>query len=130
MSAHLAYFTTSHSNGRGWIKLEANLFLVISPRFWRGTPENLLNLLWMNNTTMFGMRGGAENRQLKWGDLQLKKTESGEEYLQFSERNTKTRTGEKKLKHEPLRQSNLLTWTRQHALLRPIRSMRDVARHR
>lgn len=44
---------------------------------------------------MFGIRGGTENRNLRWGDLQLKKTDSGREYIEFNERITKTRTAEK-----------------------------------
>ena len=36
------------------------------------TPEAMLNTLWFNNTTHFGMRGGKEHRDLCWGDIQLK----------------------------------------------------------
>jgi hypothetical protein len=55
----------------------------------------MLNTLWFNNTLHFGMRGGKEHRDLCWGDIQLKKDENGElEYLEYTERQTKARTGE------------------------------------
>ena len=34
------------------------------------SPRALLNTLWMNNCTFFGMRPGKEQRDLCWGDLQ------------------------------------------------------------
>ena len=36
------------------------------------SPRALLNTLWMNNCTFFGMRPGKEQRDLCWGDLRLK----------------------------------------------------------
>ena len=59
------------------------------------TPESLLNTLWLNNTLIFGMRGGsAEHRLLCWGDVQLRyDAECEAEYLEYNERQTKTRTG-------------------------------------
>ena len=59
------------------------------------TPESVLNTLWLNNTKHFGMRGGAaEHRALCWGDIQLCfDSEMNAEYLEYSERQTKTRTG-------------------------------------
>ncbi len=50
----------------------------------------------MNNTILFGLRGGAENRNLQWGDIKLKQTDTGREYIEYNERLTKTRTCEKK----------------------------------
>ena len=44
-------------------------------------------------TSCFGFRGSHESRQLTWGDVELKEDENGVEYLEFSERLTKTRTG-------------------------------------
>ena len=61
------------------------------------TPEAMLNTLWFNNTTYFGMMGGKEHRDLCWGDIQLKEDISDGEatqYLEYTERQTKTRTGE------------------------------------
>ena len=43
---------------------------------------------------LFGLRGGNENRQLRWGDIKLKRSQSGREYIEYNERITKTRTGE------------------------------------
>ena len=57
------------------------------------SPEALLNTLWLNNTLYFGLRGCQEHRDMCWGDVKLQKTASGVEYLEFNERQTKTRTG-------------------------------------
>ncbi|CAH3153647.1 unnamed protein product, partial [Pocillopora meandrina] len=57
------------------------------------SPEALLNTLWLNNTLHFGLRGCKEHRDLCWGDVKLHKTANGVEYLEFNERQTKTRTG-------------------------------------
>ncbi|XP_021352214.1 zinc finger MYM-type protein 2-like [Mizuhopecten yessoensis] len=60
------------------------------------TPASLINTLWMNNTTHFGMRGGGEeHRALCWGDIQLHyDNDLCLEYIVHNERQTKTRTGE------------------------------------
>ena len=57
------------------------------------SPEALLNTLWLNNTLHFGLRGCKEHRDMCWGDVKLHKTANGMEYLEFNERQTKTRTG-------------------------------------
>ena len=57
------------------------------------SPEALLNTLWLNNTLHFGLRGCKEHRGMCWGDVKLHKTANGVEYLEFNERQTKTRTG-------------------------------------
>ncbi|XP_053380345.1 uncharacterized protein KIAA1958-like [Mercenaria mercenaria] len=36
------------------------------------SPQQLLNKMWLNNTVMFGLRGGTESRSLCWGDVSLK----------------------------------------------------------
>jgi hypothetical protein len=60
-----------------------------------GTPRSLLKTVWLNNCIFFGMRPGKEQRDLCWGDLELKVDAEGVRYVQFStERQTKTRTGE------------------------------------
>ena len=41
-----------------------------------------------------GMRGRQEHTNLLWGDIELKKTTSGEEYLAYTERETKQRKGQ------------------------------------
>jgi len=40
-----------------------------------------------------GMRGQVEHRKLRFGDLSVK-TSNGSKYIEFNERDTKTRTGE------------------------------------
>ena len=55
--------------------------------------EALLNTVWLNNTQHFGLRGCQEHRDMKWGDVELKITADGLEYLEYNERQTKTRTG-------------------------------------
>ena len=57
-------------------------------------PEALLNTLWLNNTTQFGLRGCKEHRDMCWGDVKLKKTSTGVEFLEYGERQTKTRLGD------------------------------------
>ena len=37
-----------------------------------GTPRSLLKTVWLNNCIFFGMRPGKEQRDLCWGDLDLK----------------------------------------------------------
>ena len=56
-------------------------------------PDFLLNTLWLNNTQYFGLRGCQEHRYMKWGDVQLKTTADGVGFLEYNERQTKTRTG-------------------------------------
>ena len=57
------------------------------------SPEALLYTLWLNNTLHFGLRGCTEHRNMCRGDVKLQKTASGVEYLEFNQRQTKTRTG-------------------------------------
>ena len=68
------------------------------------SPEALLNTLWLNNTLHFGFRGCKEHRDMCWGDVKLHKTANGVEYLEFNERQTKTRTGSdcSKRQHEKI----------------------------
>jgi hypothetical protein len=49
--------------------------------------------MWYLNTLHFGNRGGGEeHRRLKWGDIELKRdTNSNLDYVEFNERQTKTR---------------------------------------
>lgn len=57
------------------------------------SPEALLNSIWLNNSVHFGLRGIQEHHTMCWGDLTLNKTVDGVEYLEYNERQTKTRTG-------------------------------------
>ena len=52
------------------------------------SPEALLNTLWFNNTIRF-----KGHRDMTWGNVKLHKTASDEEYLEYNERQTKTRSG-------------------------------------
>ena len=45
-------------------------------------------------TTVYILDYAKEQRDLKWGDVVLKKDTEGKKYLEFTERQTKTRTGE------------------------------------
>ncbi|CAB4009561.1 zinc finger MYM-type 2-like [Paramuricea clavata] len=58
------------------------------------SPDALLNTLWFNNTIHFGLPGCKEHRNMTWGDVKLHKTVCGEEYLEYSERQTKTCSGQ------------------------------------
>ena len=56
------------------------------------TPEALQRTIWWLTTILFGHRGRNEARQLLWGDVLLKE-EGGVKFLEFVERQTKTRDG-------------------------------------
>ena len=56
-------------------------------------PEALINYMWMNNTLHFGLRGRQDHMNMLWGDLEIGITSTGREYISFTERATKTRTG-------------------------------------
>ncbi|XP_061174899.1 uncharacterized protein KIAA1958 homolog [Saccostrea echinata] len=58
------------------------------------TPESLMYTLWFNNSIHFGLRGVTEHYNLRWGDIKLKVSSDGTEYLEYNERQTKTRTGD------------------------------------
>ena len=58
------------------------------------TPDSILQTLWFYTTIHFGLRGCQEHRDMCWGDVTLKRDDGGCEYLEFSERQTKTRTRE------------------------------------
>ena len=47
------------------------------------SPKALINTLWLNNCMHFGLRGGKEQRELKWGDMVLKTNPFGKEYLEY-----------------------------------------------
>ena len=44
-------------------------------------PEALINLLHLNFSLVLEMRGGKEQKQLKWGDIQKEVDDDGDEYL-------------------------------------------------
>ena len=47
-----------------------------------------------NNIILFGLRGYKEQRGLRWGGVVLKTDSEGIKYLEYFERQTRTRTGE------------------------------------
>ena len=56
-------------------------------------PETLIHTVWYLTTKMLGFRGSHEARQLRFGDFKLVK-ENDEMYVEWNERETKTRHGE------------------------------------
>ena len=56
-------------------------------------PLALTRTMWWYSSMLFGLRGRDESRKMKWGDVKIITDENGEDYLQFEERDTKTRTG-------------------------------------
>ena len=68
--------------------------LYATGQFGLNSPQALQRTVWWLTTLLFGHRGRNESRQMKWGDIQVKKDESGREYLEFTERCTKTRNGD------------------------------------
>ena len=49
--------------------------------------------MWFMNTNHLGLRGCDKHRRMKWGEVQLLTDVNGAEYLEYSERQTKMRTG-------------------------------------
>ena len=49
--------------------------------FGVNNPEALINLLHLNFSLVLGMRGGKEQKQIKWRDIQIEVDEDGDEYL-------------------------------------------------
>ena len=68
--------------------------LLESAQFGDKSPESIINTLWFYNTVHFGLRGSDEHRSMQWGDVKLNRDLSGVEFLEFTERQTKTRQGE------------------------------------
>ena len=56
-------------------------------------PRSIINTLWWFNTLHFGMRSVTPPRQMCWCDVQLNTDCTGQRFLTFNERATKTRTG-------------------------------------
>ena len=47
----------------------------------------------VKNTQLFGLRGCLEHRDMRWLDVERKETADGTTFLEYNERQTKTRTG-------------------------------------
>ena len=67
------------------------------------SPQALLNTVWLNNMIHFGLRGCKEQKELRWGDVILKTDSGDKEYLEYFERQTKTRTGEDPRNQRPIK---------------------------
>jgi len=65
--------------------------IISSDNYVAGNPESLVNTVWLNNSLHFGMRGRQEHSDMMWGDVELNATSTGEQYIEFNERETKTR---------------------------------------
>jgi hypothetical protein len=59
-----------------------------------GHPEALINAVWLNFCIHFGMRGRQEHTVMLFGDVTMKATSNGKQYLEYYERETKARKGE------------------------------------
>lgn len=49
--------------------------------------------IWFHLTLLMGLRGRDEHRAMRFGDIQIKKDSTGQEYMTLIERNSKTRDG-------------------------------------
>ena len=67
--------------------------LYIKRQLGKHGPQAIINTMWLNNTIHFGLRGVDEHRKLMWGDIKLETDNEGGFFLEFNERDTKTRTG-------------------------------------
>lgn len=56
--------------------------------------DSIINSLWYYTTVHFGMRSAEKHRSMCWRDIKLSEDGQGQDYLEFVERQTKTRTGE------------------------------------
>lgn len=57
---------------------------IIHVHVFSDNPQALLNLIWLNNGMFFGLRGRQDHLNMLWGDIQLKKTSAGKEFLEFN----------------------------------------------
>ncbi|XP_053403158.1 uncharacterized protein LOC128558273 [Mercenaria mercenaria] len=56
----------------------------------RSSPMALLRAIWWRNN-FFGLRGRDEHNKLRWGDVTILEEVDGARYMQYEERDTKTR---------------------------------------
>ena len=67
------------------------------------SPQALLNTLWLNNMIHFGLRECKQQKELRWEDIVLKTDCDGKKYLEYFERQIKTRTGEDPRNQQPIK---------------------------
>ncbi len=77
-----AEFLTLEEENKIWDSLDIN------------TPEGLQDAMWLVMQKHCALRGNESARKLKWGDVVLKEDHNKSEFLEFSERSTKTRSGQ------------------------------------
>ena len=65
--------------------------------------EALINTVWLMNSIHFGLRGCDEHRQMCWSDVKLLRDTDGTEYLDYCERQTKTRSVEEPRNIRPVK---------------------------
>ena len=70
---------------------------------WITSAEALINTVWLKNSIRFGLRGCDERRQMCWSDVKLLRDANGTEYLEYCERQTKTRSGEEPRNIKPVK---------------------------
>ena len=70
---------------------------------WITSAEALINTVWLKNSIRFGLRGCDERRQMCWSDVKLLRDADGTEYLEYCERQTKTRSGEEPRNIKPVK---------------------------
>ena len=65
--------------------------------------EALINTVWLMNLIYSGLRGCDERCQMRWSDVKILRDADGTEYLEYSERQTKTRNGEEPRNIRPVK---------------------------
>ena len=91
------------------------------------TAEALLNTVWFNNTIHFGILGCKKHREMcSRGDFV--KTSTGQEYLQFNERETKTRSGNDPRNVRAIHRKLLPCRTTRNVQKRPTKSTQKATR--
>lgn len=73
----------NHPNRAQPITSEEVEVLYLTGQLGTGTPDALLNTVWFNNWVYFGLRGMKVHRHLRWSDILLARLESGAEYLEY-----------------------------------------------
>jgi len=65
--------------------------------------EALINTVWLMNSIHFGLRGCDEHCQMYWSDEKLLRDADGTKYLEYCERQTKTKSGEEPRNIRPVK---------------------------
>ncbi|CAC5407211.1 unnamed protein product [Mytilus coruscus] len=76
------------------MRLEEEKMRLLKDRLTLANPRALVHTMFLNNTLHFGMRTRLDRTELRWVDIELKQHSTGDEFLLYTERATKTRTGQ------------------------------------